>query len=197
MEWSWREALHLFHHLPHALHDLAHREDQGIVRAGLEELKLIHGDGGTHRLILPKEAATHSIQKEEGFGQGRSEENLGLLLKDYLASLPGFEAQGHASEALLEHWRRILLEQPERLAQAHVELTAGERARRFWRERLKGYRTDIDGADMPHPVDDWERAAGTLPTPMIFQGDSKRRQWQDLVIRQRLHQLDLDNMKRG
>ena len=195
MEWSWQDVLAFFHHVPHAVHDLRTREDAALVKAGLKDFQIIAKPDEQHRLILPARAGAElSVQKDMNPAMSRSEANLGLLLQDYLNNLPGYHAPTDASQALLEHWRHILLEQPRRLAEAHAEMATGERARSFWQDKLRHMTTHVPGVDSPNPVDDWERAAGApLPSPRFLK-EVKTKQWQDLVIRKRLHDLDRENM---
>ncbi|NBO19159.1 MAG: hypothetical protein EBV03_08055 [Proteobacteria bacterium] len=194
MEWSWHDIMALFHHVPHAVDDLRKHEDAALVRAGLRDMQLLAKPETRHTLILPQDAPQLSVQKDINPAMSRSEANLGLLLRDYLNTLPGYHAPTDASQALLEHWRHILTEQPRRLAEVHAELSSGDRARHFWQDRLRHMTTAVPGVDSPNPVDDWERAAGApLPLPRFLK-EVKTKQWQDLVIRKRLHDLDRKNM---
>lgn len=204
MEWHWPEALTLYHHLPHSIGDLLHHEDKTLVSAGVPGI-VKDGGGKHHRLILPdtitggtdtsSAAPRVAIEKDMDPAISRSQQNLGLLMRDYLRSLPGYSAHSMEGEALLAHWRRILLEQPQRFAEAQMHSWSGERLRLFWQERLNRHKSeyDIDKDPIIHPVDDWERSAGAFVPPQKMLGTMKSKQWQDLVIRERLHKLDLRN----
>jgi hypothetical protein len=201
MEWHFSDIASIFHHLPHSLGDLLNHEDKSLVSAGAPGLVIKpSGEGGGHRLILPDSASGDSgvipgsgIEKD--MEPSRAQQDFSLIIRDYLRGLPGFSAQNRQGEALLAHWRRILLEQPRRLAEAQLETWNDERFREFWKERLSHYSTDFgigDGKGL-FPADDWERAAGTLVPSIDRLGGIKSKQWQDLVIRQRLHNLDIKN----
>lgn len=191
MHWQWTELLELLHHFPHAIHDLAHREDKQIVQAGLPGL-VMHPPG----VANPIPAGV--LEKDIDPAIDRSRQNLGLLVKEYLATLPQYQAHTPESQALLEHWRKILQEQPERLSQAKLESWKHEHAGHFWRDRLNRYTAYVGTGPehFPNPLDDWERSAGSVPPPQFTLGAMKTKQWQDMVIRQRLHDLDQANMAR-
>jgi hypothetical protein len=190
LDWHWPDALHLFHHVPHALGDLLHHEDAALVSAGVAGLRRVPPEGTASPGI--------GIEKNMDPGVARSEQNVGLLVRDYVRTLPGYVAESEPSAALLEHWRTLLLEQPQRLAEAHLASWNSDRSRAFWHERLSHYRTDcgISSDTFPNALDDWERAAGTVPPPLATLGTLKSKQWQDLLIAQRMHLLDLKNMGR-
>lgn len=173
----------LFHHYPHALHDLLHHEDKTLVTAGLQGLK------------VTRPSSAVSIEKERDASISRSSQNFELLIKDYLHTLPDYTAETAQGEALLEHWRKIISEQPHRIAEAHLESWNNERSRHFWQERLSHYKTDfgIHADHFPTALDDWERAAGTVIVPAKALGHMQEKQWQDLLIRQRIHNLELYN----
>ena len=200
MEWHWSDALSIFHHFPHSLGDLLHHENPELVKAGLPGLILTGKAPVTTPVVLSGATSSSSITLEKDIDPAiaRSQQNFGLLIRDYLHTLPEYKAETHQGEVLLEHWRNILLEQPQRLAEAHLDSWNNERSRHFWHERLSHYSTDfgIVADHFPNAMDDWERSAGTIaPDPKTL-GILKTHQWQDLVIRQRLHKLDIDNMSR-
>jgi hypothetical protein len=182
MGWDWHDTLHILHHLPHAHHDLLHHEDKKLVQAGVPGL--IRKDAGPPPLI--------GIEKNIDPGISRTEHNLGLLVRDYLHTLPDYIPETEEGEALMRHWRKILMDQPQRLAEMHMDSWNSERSRQFWRERLKHYAEDP--SHYHGVIDDWERSAGAEGTPPANLGLVKSRQWHDLVIRQRLHKADLDLM---
>jgi hypothetical protein len=175
----------LFHHYPHALHDLMHHEDKTLVQKA-------HPKISRTKSTSPQSHIEKSIDP----AITRTGQNLDLLVRDYLHTLPGYESENHIGEALLEHWRKILQEQPKRIAEAHLESWNTERSRHFWHERLTQYHTDfgIHADHFPNALDDWERAAGTVPPPTKALAAMKTKQWEDLIIRQRIHLLDLHNM---
>lgn len=175
-----------FHHYPHALHDLMHHEDKTLLQKGAKGIS------------ATRPSNSIDIEKNIDPGIARSEQNLGLLIQDYLKTLPEYTSETHQSEALIEHWRKLLTEQPRRLAEAHLESWNNEKSRHFWHERLQHYHTDfgIKADHFPNAIDDWERSAGTFSPPAHAQGPIKTKQWEDLLIRQRIHLLDLHNMGR-
>ncbi len=88
-------------------------------------------------------AAESAIDKDLDPAITRSQQNFGLLVRDYLHNLPGYHSQGNESEALLEHWRKILLKQPQRLAEAHMHSWNSERSQLFWQGKLKPHGHDL------------------------------------------------------
>lgn len=201
MEWHWTELPSLLHHLPEALHDLLTHEDRELVKAALHDIRPpAHADAVRHRLILPdavRNAADatpseSSIEKTMDAGVLRAEQNLHLLAQDYLAMLPDYQASSAYAEKLIEHWHRILLEQPKRLSEVQMAHHKSERTREFWAERLKQHASGKD-AD-PHMLsiimENWQRADTPASHPHTL-GARQTRQWQDLVIRNRLHLLTL------
>lgn len=193
MQWHLPDIPLLFHHLPHAVADLQKREDPRLVAAGIGQLKPVAPKLAVkHRLILPHDdasPATIAIEKDINPSFARSEQNLGLLLHDYLHTLPEYTPSGKDAEALLEHWRVLLTEQPQRLAEAHLELWNTDHAKHFWQDRLKLHPLEHEAAPhVPMPFD-WERTAGA-PAPDISQlGQLKVQQWRDLIIRNRMAAL--------
>ncbi|MBY0406094.1 MAG: hypothetical protein K2Q01_00240 [Rickettsiales bacterium] len=188
MKWEIPHLHGAWHHLPHALTDLLHKEDEALVKAGAPGLT-----------VRRQQAAPRiAIEKDIDPAISRSEQNMALLIHDYLETLPQFSASDQHSEALLEHWRKIILEQPQRLAEAHLDSWHNERSRAFWKEKLKHYDTSfgIHADAFPLAMDDWERSAGAGIIPLKTLASLKTKQWQDLVIRERLHKLDLLNMSR-
>ena len=182
---QWHDALSLFHHLPHSYHDLLHHEDKALVKAGASGL------------VRTSDAAPLiGIEKSIDASIDRNQQNFELLVNDYLRQLPHYVPETEQAEQLLKHWRAILQEQPRRLAEAHLDSLNSEHARKFWHEHLSHYHTDlgITADHFPEAMIDWERAAGSPMPPVKVQGLIKSKQWQELVLRQRLHNLDLDNM---
>ena len=195
MHWHWTEALSVFHQLPHAFGDLVHHEDKSLIQAGASGLvrkppTLFSSTGSP---------STIGIEKDIDPGVSRSEQNLGLLVRDYLQALPEYVPETEQAEALLRHWKKILTEQPERLAQAHLDALHSKTSLHFWKEHLNHLTTDfgVKSDHFPNAIDDWERSAGAFTPPPQTLGILKTKQWQDLVIRQRIHKLDLDNMSRN
>jgi hypothetical protein len=183
MHWNPMEILELFHLLPHAHHDLLAHEDKALVAAGAPG---IIRSAGTPPAV--------SIEKSIDPAIDRSAHNMGLLIRDYVRRLPGYISQTEQAEALMQHWRKLLLEQPERLAQAQLSSWNSARSRHFWHERLRHLTSDhFPEAMDADRIESWERSAGTPQLPTRAQGIVKTRQWQELVLRQRLHTLDLDN----
>ena len=183
MQKHWTDTLSIFHHLPRSLGDLMHHEDKELLKAGASGLRIKESTSS------PKIA----IEKDIDPAISRSQQNFGLLVHDYLSAVPEYASETAQGEALLEHWRKILLEQPQRLAEAHLDSWNNERSRHFWHERLHHYKTDfgIAADHFPTAIDDWERSAGSVVPDMKTLGVMKTKQWQDFVIRQRIHNLDL------
>lgn len=183
MHWHPTELSSIFHHFPHSFSDLLHREDKELVKAGWPGLLLKKRDP-------VGEPSQSAIGRDIDPSIARSQQNIGLLMHEHLLTLPEYVAQTAEAEQLIQHWEKILLEQPHRLAEAHLESWHHEESKQFWQEHLRHH----DVEHHLHPLDDWEKVAGT---PLISQADLgtlKAKQWHDLVIRQRLHNLDLANM---
>lgn len=125
----------------------------------------------------------------------RTQQNLPLLLKEYARTLPGYHPATAEGEKLLERWRALLLEQPRRMAEAKLSQWNTPEIVAFWKARLAHYR-DAAGyeiGDFLSPLEDWEHAASAcahLPHPATL-GARKARQWQDFVIRNRIHESTL------
>jgi hypothetical protein len=193
MEWHWTEFFTLLHHLPHSVDDLLHHEDKELVKAGIMGFTVKAPlDRQKHHLILPDKiiapptapSGEISIEKDIDPSVSRSQQNIGLLIHDYLHKLPVYEPNSKEAALLLEHWRKILVEQPQRLAQAKTTYWHSEKAKEFWQERIRRTKPD-------HIIymEDWEHSAGApAPHPSTL-GARQEKQWQDLVIRNRLHNL--------
>jgi hypothetical protein len=194
MKWTLDEIPGLIAHLPGAVHDLMRHEDQSLVGKGRPGFQA-------------RPAANAPQESEPGLAIGKALDpralreavNLRLLVHDYLHDLPHYEAHSDHAEALLAHWQKILQEQPRRLAEAPQSFWKSPRAREYWHAHLKHHQPDFVPGDegFLRAWDDWERSAGT---PAILHpsqyGRSNGKQWQDLVIRTRLHHLT-QNLDRG
>lgn len=199
MQWHSHSVPSLLLHLPQAVHDLLARENRATVESGLSGLKP-EAPSPSHRIISPSEAGdspTISIEKTLDPMVQRSVQNIGLLLHDYISQLPAFTPGHPASEALLEHWRQLLLEQPQRLGTVKQTSWSDEKTKAFWRERLAHAHKQLSAGQLPDAWDDWHRAAAIghnvahpLQLPAMY-----HKQWQDLVIRTRLHQETLFRKK--
>lgn len=186
MEWHWPDLHALLHHLPQRLADLQRHEDTALVTAGMHDFTArAPAEGQIHRLLLPQDASGIGLGKEMDPAVSRSQQNMGLLVQDYLHSLPVYAPRSREAEALLEHWRRLLLEQPERLAQAKTSFWGTPQAKAFWQERVRRIRPD----HVLYMDDDWERAAAVPAPHPAAPGAWQETQWRDLVIRNRLHHL--------
>lgn len=199
MEWKPADIPALLAHLPEALSDLRRHEDALLVQAGRAGV-LISAPAGveSHRIagigVLPKpEGDTPDISIEKAIEPllERSAQNIGLLLHDYLSRLPTYHPHTSEGERLLAHWRHILDDQPRRLAVAQQSFWKSPESREFWKRQLARYRTEPDLSPEHFHVlwEDWQRAAAAeAALHPAQQGTMKARQWQDLVIRSRLHQ---------
>ena len=198
MKWHPSDIPGLMTHLPEAVRDLMHHEDTELVQAAVDALKRdAAGEGERHHIAEllnapviaapanPSQAGAETLSIEKSLDplSQRSAENMGLLLHDYLYHLPTFRPSGSEGEKLLEHWRQILLEQPERMAVARQSYWNSPEAKEFWKHRLSQYRTDfgITHDMFPDFWEDWQRAAGAEHALMhpAEKGVSKERQWQD------------------
>ncbi len=180
MQWHFEDIPLLMHNLPRALHDLMRHEDVNIVKKGVEALPIVNS-------IPP----LISIEKTLDPMAQRSAQNIGLLLHDYLQQLPSFDVSSDEGEKLLEHWREIMIEQPQRLAVAHQSHWHDESSKAFWHDKIASHHTDlgITSDSFPDAWDDWQRASGIGHNIGNIKQLSamKQKQWQDLVIRSRLH----------
>lgn len=190
MKWHVDDIPFLLTYLPHAVHDLIHHEDAALVKKTLETLKSKEGASAT-RHTISTDAPRISIEKTLDPMVQRSVQNIGLLLHDYVNQLPAFDASSAETEKLLEHWREIMLEHPQRLATAHLSRGHDEKTKNFWRDTLQAHSKvlGISPETMPDAWDDWQRASGighSTGNPLQMQA-MQHKQWQDLVIRSRLH----------
>lgn len=205
MKWQLEELPVLFAHLPQAVHDLIRHEDPALVAAGkvafsptppTEEQRHVVPDlmGAKVSSIVPAavgDVPDVSLEKTLDPLSQRAAQNMGLLLHDYLYHLPSYRTETQEGEKLLEHWRKILQEQPQRLAEARLSNWNDPKVREFWKHRLEKFRTDFGiPVDAFPEWEEWQRLAGTqaqaIPPEKL--AAAKARQWQDLVIRSRLHE---------
>jgi|CXWL01.1.fsa_nt_gi hypothetical protein len=188
MQWHFEDIPLLMHSLPRALHDLMQHEDKDIVSKGVKSLSL-------------SQPPLVSIEKTLDPMAQRSAQNIGLLLHDYIKQLPSFDVSHAEGEKLLEHWREIMTEQPQRLAVAHQSHWHDESSKAFWHDKIASHHADlgVTSDSFPDAWDDWQRASGIghninaikqLPA-------MKQKQWQDLVIRSRLHNETMMRWKEG
>lgn len=186
MSSHWPDPLHLFHALPHALHDLLQHEDKTLIDSG--------ASGIVRKATDP--TAVIGIEKSIDPAMDRTQHNFDLLVRDYLRMMPEYTPSCEHSQKLVEHWRKILAEQPHRLAQAHLESWPHEHSRHFWQQHLHHHANinDAASADVASALEHWEELVGNNRLPLAMQAAMKHKQWEELVMRQRLHLLDLDNM---
>ena len=190
MKWHVDDIPFLLTHLPYAVHDLMYHEDTELVKKALRNLK-IKENIGTTRHIISTDAPRITIEKSLDPMVQRSVQNIGLLLHDYIGQLPILDASTTEAEKLLEHWRGIMLEHPQRLATAHMSHGHDEKIKNFWRDKLQAYSKALGTfpETMIDAWEDWQRASGighTTGNPLQMQA-MQHKQWQDLVIRSRLH----------
>lgn len=191
MKWHLPDLPLLIHHLPREVAGLQSRENKELVKAGIAQLTPREATAAArHKIILPGEETPPdliAIQKDISPALSRSEENLGLLLHDYVHALPEYVANGKDAEALLEHWRSLLTEHPQRLAETHTSPWSSEHAHHFWQERLQHH----DPEKLRHQLtsQDWQLMAGAASVDKSELGQLKVQQWRDLIIRNRMHAL--------
>ncbi|MEK6746528.1 MAG: hypothetical protein AABY33_05810 [Pseudomonadota bacterium] len=188
MHWHFEDIPLLIHNLPRALHDLMQHEDKSLVNKGV-------------KTILKTQPPLVSIEKTLDPMAQRSAQNIGLLLHDYLQQLPSFDVSHAEGEKLLEHWREIMIEQPQRLATAHQSHWHDESSKAFWHDKIASHHTDfgITSDSFPDAWDDWQRASGighNVGNPKQL-SVMKQKQWQDLVIRSRLHKETMTRWNEG
>lgn len=191
MKWHVQDIPFLLTHLPHAVRDLLHHEDAVMVRNALVHVQPDTSDAARRHHIVTESAPCISIEKTLDPMAQRAAQNIGLLLHDYISQLPSFDVSSAESKRLVEHWQKILLEQPQRLSTAHLSHGHDEKTKAFWREKLLAHSTalGISPEAMMDAWDDWQRASGighTTNHPLQQQA-MQEKQWQDLVIRSRLH----------
>ena len=188
MHWHFEDIPLLIHNLPRALHDLMQNEDKDVVSQGVKGLSMTT-------------SPSISIEKTLDPMAQRSAQNIGLLLHDYLSQLPSFEVSHAEGEKLLEHWREIMLEHPQRIAVAKHGHWHDDKSKAFWHDKIASHHTDfgITSDSFPDAWDDWQRASGIghnignirqLPA-------MKQKQWQDLIIRSRLHKETMTRWNEG
>ena len=188
MKWHVSDIPFLLTQLPRALHDLAEREDTQLVRETLPALAPKHNADGLRHRIVSDVPPLVSIEKTLDPALQRSVQNIGLLLHDYLHGLPGFDPSDPEAERLMRHWHEILLEQPDRLAASPASQWHEERLKNFWQNRLVHSARPPDAPGITG--DDWQRAAAAALNLRLSSAQRQamqQRQWQDLVIRSRLH----------
>lgn len=158
-------------------------EDKEIVRKGLAALHI--------KNLASSKPPDISIEKTLDPIAQRAAQNIGLLLHDYLAALPTFEASLSDGDKLLKHWRKIMLEQPQRLAVAKNTHWHDDNTKAFWRDKIANHHKDlgITTHSFPDSWDDWRRAsgAGHEIDKLVQLPAMQQKQWQDLIIQSRLH----------
>ncbi len=183
MQWHVSDIPVLIHNIPHALHDMMQHEDPEIVKKGLAGLTV------TKPLISTPPAI--SIEKTLDPLAQRSAQNIGLLLHDYINQLPSFDVSNAEGEKLLKHWQEILLEQPQRLAEAKRTHWHDESSKAFWHDKIAGHHKEVGltRENFPDSWDDWQRAAGIgHDIGSVKQLSAMHdKQWKDIMIRSRLH----------
>lgn len=187
INWHLEDIPLLVHSIPQALHDLMQHEDASIVQKGLATLPVVLPPN-----IKEKETSSNiSIEKSIDPMAQRAAQNIGLFLHDYINQLPSFDVSHADGEKLLKHWQKIILEHPQRLAVAKKSHWNDESCKAFWHEKIATHHTDfgITSDSFPDAWDDWQRASGIgHNTGNINQLPAmKQKQWQDLIIRTRLH----------
>ncbi len=188
MKWHVDDIPFLLTHLPHAVYDLMHHENVVMVQNTLANVKPDHVAPRHH---IHADAPRISIEKTLDPIAQRSAQNIGLLLHDYMSQLPSFDVSDPEAMRLLEHWRKVMLEQPQRIATAHLSHGHDEKTKAFWRDKLltQSKALGISPEVMMEAWDDWQRTSGAghpIAHPLQQQA-MQERQWQDLVMRARLH----------
>jgi hypothetical protein len=197
MKWHIHDIGFLVSHLPHAVHDLIHHEDTALVKNTLVNLKPRVESGGIGLQSVAGDPSVISIEKTLDPVAQRAAQNIGLLLHDYISQLPSFDVSDPEARRLVEHWRKIMLEQPERLSNVHLSHGHSEKTKNYWRDKLLSHSKalGISPEVMMDAWDDWQRTSaighdvGSLRQKQAMQ----EKQWQDLVMRARLHH---ETMKR-
>lgn len=183
MHWHFEDIPLLIHNLPIALHDLMHHEDKKLVEKAAGTITQM-------KKVLPPSKIT--IEKALDPMAARSAQNIGLLLHDYLQQLPEFEVSHSDVDELLAHWRKVLMEQPKRMSTAQHSHFHDESTRAFWHDIVAAHHGNlgISHEELLGDWDNWQRMEGTQRNLQDLDrlSAAKKKQWQDLVIRTRLHQ---------
>ncbi len=190
MKWYVDDIPFLLTYLPHAVHDLIHHENTELVKEALKNLKVEEKNGAPCHTIST-DTSRISIEKTLDPMMQRSVQNIGLLLHDYVKQLPAYDVSSAETEKLLEHWREIMLEHPQRLVTAHLSHGHDVKTKNFWRDKFQAHSKalGISPETMLDAWDDWQRTSGighATGHPLQMQA-MQQNQWQDLVIRSRLH----------
>lgn len=189
MKWHFEDIPLLIHNLPTALYDLIRHEDRELVKNAADKLSIIRPN--VNKAAEKDKSSIISIEKTIDPMAQRAAQNIGLLLHDYINNLPSFEVSDADAEKLLKHWKKVILEQPQRLSVAKHGNWHNENSKAFWQKIIDDHHAElgITKENFPDAWDDWQRASAAfhnisninqLPT-------MKRKQWQDLVIRSRLY----------
>lgn len=199
MKWHLEDLPHILIHLPYAVQDLMQHENKQLVNAVQPTLALLPQPAVRHQIVSlnkPENGKTSSgisIEKSIDPIALRATENIGLLLHDYVHQLPGADLPGEEGKALLTHWRDIMLEHPERLANAHLSHWHEARSKQFLQDILEHrHGKALHPDELSAAWKDWQRAsAAGYATGKGYDQQQKmqHQQWQDLVMRTRLHFL--------
>ena len=168
----------IIHSLPQAVQGLFAHENAEIVDRGFAQLQ-----------PLPKSTPPKiSVEKSLDPIAQRSAQNIGLFLKDYLHQLPEYQATGGEGKKLLAHWKKLLLESPVRTAEGIKTNFHQDLSRNFWQDLVSGKEPHHISKEEFHAMwDDWMRASGAKDINPERLGKMDARQWQDFVVRTRLH----------
>ncbi len=188
LTWHFEDIPLLLNNLPHALHDLIQHEDKDVVEKNVAKLII---QPSAKPIQISAAPSSISIEKSIDPLAQKSAQNIGLLLQDYLKQLPSFDASDADGDKLLEHWREVMQEHPQRLAAAQKNHWHDDNSKAFWRDKIANHHTDfgIIADSFPDAWNDWQRASGVGYNIKDIKQLSamKQKQWQDLIIRARLH----------
>ncbi len=189
MHWHFEDIPFLIHNIPHALHDLMLHEDTETVKKTIAAIPVNRPTSAPPKI---------SIEKTIDPIAQRAAQNIGLLLHDYLNQLPSFDISHAESEKLLEHWRKVLLEQPHRLATAQQGHWHNDNSKTFWQNKIADHHAElgITPDNFIDSWDDWQRASGAgHSTGSINQLSAmKKKQWEETVMRARFHKEVMGRM---
>lgn len=192
MKWRLEDIPFLLTQLPHALYDVLQHEDKELVKrvklqmALAPAVKMDVSEQGTG------DASEVSVEKVPDPLVFRSMQNVSLLVYDYIHQLPGAESSHEEGVQLINHWRTLVMHQPERIASAPNSHFHDERCKNFLQEILEHkYGKALPEGTLDAAWEDWRRAssAGSGINPQERRKKMQNRQWQDLVTRMRLHYL--------